>query len=203
MVRIRISRTPRVDVVTRKNLALAHPVGQNPHDHLPWSKTGVLACHFCNPKKPLESVPFFSFLSKQTSSSNLRQIFPRNPKTHHQSQRGRHTERTTPPPIALKDPNCANSLLENTQFFCTSVCATNFSCFALISAVAFPRLHASMQHPRSRNHNAGCAPSARGSGKHQVGRTVGRVFWFEYILRVRVYGAPKIDSNKGWFFFFF
>jgi hypothetical protein len=53
---------------------------------------------FLQPRKPLESVPFFSFLSKQTSSSNLRQIFPRNPKTHHQSQRGRHTERTTPLP---------------------------------------------------------------------------------------------------------
>lgn len=54
MVRIRICRTPGVNVIARRHLTLAHPVGQHSHDHLPWSKTLVLHwCHrrrhcFCN-----------------------------------------------------------------------------------------------------------------------------------------------------------
>jgi len=172
MVRIRISRTPRVDVVTRKNLALAHPVGQNPHDHLPWSKTGVVACHFCNPENLLRA-PLF-FLSFKTNKLIQSQANLSKKSQDPSSIPARETYRENDP-IALKDSNCANSLLENTQFFCTSVCATNFSRFALISAVAFPRLHASMQHPSSRNPTRGARPQHAGAGSCPCRSPVGRV----------------------------
>ncbi len=169
MVRIRISRTPRVDVVTRKNLALAHPVGQNPDDHLPWSKTGVVACHFCNPENLLRASLFFPFFQNKQAHPISDKSFQEIPRPIVNPSEG---DIQREPPHCPKDSNCTNSLLENTQFFCTSVCATNFSRFALNSPGAFPRLHASMQHPSSRNPTRGARPQHAGISpcRSSVGR---------------------------------
>ncbi len=154
----------------------------------PGAKPALLLAIFATRKTSWER-PFF-FLSFKTNKLIQSQTNLSKKSQDPSSIPARETYRENDP-IALKDYNCANSLLENTQFFCTSVCATNFSCFALISAVAFPRLHASMQHPSSRNPTRGARPQHAGAGSSPCRSPVGRVCWFHYILRVRVYGVRK------------